>query len=290
MPGSSISPTRSRSSTAAAPPMWSRCGCVSTIAVERADPHVSQLARRRPPRAAPRPRAPLLPETSSSAESPWPTSRNVTRSPCGGAHDGDGRSAHAPAAVARASDTSPDDRGPAAIAGQAPDDGRRGGEGQDRRQRDGRVDLCRRPAAHDPRDERDPRARSRRRATRARPRRREARARSPPPPATARSAAASPAPRRRSPAPSRARPRRSGARRSARSRARTRPRPRGRPRARAGSGTRPGRRRRVVRRRRSPQPPRTTAGTPGRAPPTASMRGGRARRPPSRAIGLAAAR
>ena len=124
---------------------------------ERADPHVFELARRHPPRAALRRRAPLLPETSSSAESPWPTSRNVTRSPCGGAQDGDGRSAHAPAAVARASDTRPDDRGAAAIAGKAPDEAHCDGDGEDRRQRDRRTDLRRRPAAHDPRDERDPR-------------------------------------------------------------------------------------------------------------------------------------
>ena len=92
-PASTTLPTRSCRSTSAAPPTWSRCGWVRTMAV------TDRIPARRSWRATSASGGPWStstapPGTSSSTESPCPTSRNVTRSPRGASQAGLGISAH----------------------------------------------------------------------------------------------------------------------------------------------------------------------------------------------------
>ena len=90
--GSSSSATSSLRMTSAAPPTWSRCGCVRTSAVSQRMP----IARSCPATSAsggPSSTRILASRVSRSTESPCPTSRNVTRSPTGRIHAGAGRAA-----------------------------------------------------------------------------------------------------------------------------------------------------------------------------------------------------
>ena len=186
IPGSPTAPTLSRSRTRAAPPMWSRCGCVRTIAVSDRSP-----SRRSWPATSasggPSSTSTAPPGASTSAESPWPTSRNVTRRPVGGVHEGVGRSAHATVDDGQGErHERPRRRSRRRYRGRwrTSDecaDERRGDHDHGRRR-----DLCRRPARRRPSRRTRATRHTSRRATRARSPHPEARARSPPRRGTAR--------------------------------------------------------------------------------------------------------